>query len=178
MNEIEVKVLGIDIEAVKDRIIKLGGKLVKKEIQQNYYYDLPPYIENQNGYIRLRAVHNLLDDSYKNILCIKKIIFQGNYRMSEEHEFEVLNTDECKRFFEAMELKFQSREDKYRESYFFKDALVEIDIWEKEVFPHPYIEIEAASEDKIYEILAALNIPKDKATSKNLSEIKKEMGII
>jgi adenylate cyclase class 2 len=56
-------------------------------------------------------------------------------------------------------------------------VLVEIDTWDKEHFPFPYIEIEAESSEKIYAALTLLEIPHDKATSKSLTEIKKELGI-
>lgn len=39
--ELEVKILDIDVEAEKNKILKLGGKYVKDVSQQLYTYDLP-----------------------------------------------------------------------------------------------------------------------------------------
>lgn len=41
MNEIEVKVIDVDTESIKRKVIDKGGILVKKEIQENYMYGLP-----------------------------------------------------------------------------------------------------------------------------------------
>jgi adenylate cyclase class 2 len=177
MNEIEVKVLGVDVEEVRNKIIKLGGKLVKKERQENYIYYLPPHVENQNGYVRIRKIHNLIDNSFKIILTSKKIISQDKYRKTEEMDVEVLNLEQCRSFLHSLELKFHRQENKYRESYSLNGALIEIDEWDKDIFPEPYIEIEAENEKGIFDILKILEIPESKATSKTLEQIKQEMGI-
>lgn len=177
MKEIEVKIFGVDIEDIKTKVLSLGGTLAKRENQENYFYDFPPHMKDEKGYIRIRKIHNLLDDSTKLMMCIKKIISQEAARKTEEHEFEVLDFKEADEFLKSMGADFFSREDKYRESYLLLNSLIEIDIWDKKVFPEPYIEIEAESEEKIYEILSLLNIPAEKATSKSLNEIKKSFNL-
>jgi adenylate cyclase class 2 len=177
MHELEVKVLGVDIEDVKNKIKMLVGKLVKKEQQENYIYALPPHMKDERGYIRIRRVHDLINDSVKNIMCIKTIVSQEKYRTTEEHEFEVLDFKESTNFLKGMRLEFAGQHDKYRESYNLKDTLIEIDIWDRETFPEPYLEIEATDEKNIFEVLDLLEIPHEKATSKTLEEIKEEMGI-
>lgn len=175
MNELEVKVFNIDIENVKNSIIKSGGKLVKRENQSNYYYNLPK--NNETGYIRIRTVDDLINKNVKYILCIKKILSQAKCRISDEHEFEIKDFNECRDFLRALGLEFHSKEDKYRESYEYMETLIEFDIWDKRVFPDPYMEIEAENEKQIYNVLSALDIPEYKATSKSLTEVKKEMGL-
>jgi adenylate cyclase, class 2 len=177
MDEIEVKVLGINVDEIRDRVIILGGKLVKKEMQENHIYHFPPHVENQNGYIRIRTIHNQIDDTHKNILTSKKIISQGKYRKTEEQEVLVSDLQSCQNFLNALELKFYKQQNKYRESYELSGALIEIDEWDKDIFPEPYIEIEAEHEDKLFEVLKMLEIPEEKVTSKTLEQLKEEMGI-
>lgn len=177
MNEIEVKVLDIDLEITRNKILGLGGKLVKNELQYNYIYELPEHIKNRDGYIRIRKIHNLIDDSYKNILCIKKIISRSEAKITEEHETVIENLDEGLSFLNAMELKNLGCFNKRRESYSLNGALIEFDTWDKEHFPIPYIEIEAPGSSEINKILKLLDIPESKATSKSLADIKKDMGI-
>jgi adenylate cyclase class 2 len=177
MDEIEVKIFGVDIENIKKKVLKLGGTLAKKENQENYFYDFPPHMKDEKGYIRIRKIHNLIDDSTKIMMCMKRIISQDTARKTEEHEFEVLDFKEAEEFLKSMGIGFFSKEDKYRESYLLSNALIEIDIWDKKVFPEPYIEVEAESEKKIYEILSILGIPAEKATSKSLNEIKKTFNL-
>jgi adenylate cyclase class 2 len=178
MHELEVKVLGVDTEEVKNKIKMLGGELVKKEQQENYIYALPPHLSDKTGYVRIRRVHDLIKDTHKNIMCIKTIVSQEKYRTTEEHEFEVMDFEESTNFLKGMRLEFAGQHDKYRESYNLKDALIEIDIWDKETFPEPYLEIEATDEKNIFEVLDILGIPHEKATSKTLEQIKEEMGLI
>ncbi|WDC84626.1 hypothetical protein PL321_02665 [Caloramator sp. mosi_1] len=75
-------------------------------------------------------------------------------------------------------IKDFKREDKHRESYMLKDVLIEFDTWDKEVFPMPYIEIEAPNIEALENTILLLNIPKDKITSKGLLEIKRDMGLL
>lgn len=178
MAEIEVKVLDVNIEDVRSALISNGAVLVKKEMQENHIFALPGTLMSENGYVRIRRVHNLLDNSINNILCVKKLISQGKSRITDEHEVKVSDLDECKKLLSSIGLDFNSLKKKYRESYNLKDVLVEIDTWDKNVYPEPYIEVEAESEDKIFEVLSILNIPQEKATSKTLEEIKKERGIL
>lgn len=177
MNEIEVKILGVDIDKIKEKILLLGGKLLKQEIQENYCYDLPPHLSNQNGFIRIRKIKSLIDSSEKVILCSKKIISQSKARITDENEVEINSFEDCLKFVESLELKLYRRSNKQRESYTLNDALIEIDTLDKDEFPEPYIEIEAVNENLIYDVMDLLEIPRDKATSKSLRQIRLEMNL-
>lgn len=175
MNEIEVKVLDVDIEAIRTKIVELNGVLIKREYQENYIYTLPTNLKNRNGYIRIRRTHDLFKDTYENILCIKKIISQNDFRITDENEVTVSSIEDCKNFLEALEVKFFRKQNKYRESYLLLDSLIEIDEWDKDIFPEPYIEIEAKTPEILNSVLTALSIPKEKTTSLTLEEIKKNI---
>lgn len=177
MKEIEVKVLGIDIEKVKKDIIKLGGILIKKEYQENYYYKLPDNTDYIKGYIRIRKINDMLNNTCKTLLCVKKLLSQGKYRTCEEHEFEVSDFKECSLFLDSIKISYIKKENKFRESYTLDNVLVEFDVYDKDVFPYPYIEVEAENEKDILNLLDKLKIDRNLATSKTLEEIKKEMGI-
>jgi adenylate cyclase class 2 len=105
MDEIEVKVIDVDTEYIKNKIAVLGGKPVKNEFQYNYIYELPPHVENRDGYIRIRRIHDLNNDTYKNILCIKKIISRKESKITEEHETPIESLEEGLSFLNAMEIK-------------------------------------------------------------------------
>lgn len=177
MNEIEVKVFNVDIDSIKAKVLSLGGFLVKKENQENYFYDFPPHMMDEKGYIRIRKIKSLLDNSQKTMLCIKKIISMEAVRKTVENEFEISDFNAADGFLKTMGIKFIAQENKYRESYKILDTLVEIDIWDKSVFPYPYIEIEGKSEKNILDTLSLLEIPFDKSTSKSLEEIRREFSL-
>lgn len=175
MKEIEVKVLNVDVDLVKSKIISLGGVNIKKEHQENYFFNMP---NCDNGYIRIRKIQDLLNNITKITLCVKKIFKNGIARENIEHEFEVSSFDECLAFLNVIGISKYKREDKYRESYILNDSLIEFDTWSKDVFPYPYIEIEAPSYEALDNIISILQIPKENITSKGLLEIKKEMGLL
>ena len=134
-------------------------------------YDLPPCTINKNGFIRIRAIKDLLNSKNKIILCSKKIISQGKTRQNEEHEIEVNNLNECKNLLDSLNLNFTGIQKKYRESYKYMGCLVEFDTWDKNIYPDTYIEIEVIDGNNIYDILKSLDIPEKNATSKSLHEI-------
>lgn len=178
MNEIEVKVLDVDIYEVISTLKSFGCTPVKKEQQENYIYSLPDSMKDIKGYVRIRRVKSLLDGTTKSILCVKKIISQDSVKFCEEHETEVSSFSACSSILTSLNLRFLGRKDKLRESYLFNDTLIEIDTWNKEYFPEPYLELEGESSEKIYETLTLLGIPHEKATSLCLEEIKKLRGIV
>jgi adenylate cyclase class 2 len=62
---------------------------------------------------------------------------------------------------------------KYRESYKYKDSLIEIDINDKSFCPFPYIEIESPNEKELEEIVHLLGYSIEDTTSKNIYELIK-----
>ncbi|WP_313962500.1 CYTH domain-containing protein, partial [uncultured Parvimonas sp.] len=66
-------------------------------------------------------------------------------------------------------------EKKFRTSYKLKNAHIDIDIWDKEVYPDPYIEIEVSNYEDLCEVLKLLNISEDKICLKSLPELKEEL---
>ncbi len=176
MNEIEVKVIGIDCEKLKEKVISLDGKIVKKEFQENHIFQLPESI-NANGYIRIRVIRDDLNSLNKTFMCVKKVLSTEGVRKMDEKEFEVSDFNEAFGFLESIDIKFISQENKYRESYEINNSLIEFDTWDEKVFPYTYAEIESENELKLQEIVSLLEIPSENITSKGLLQIKKEMGI-
>lgn len=172
--ETEIKVLDIDIDEVRNKVKELGCPMVKKENQENYLYKLPKSLQAQDkiGFVRIRKTHSLIDGKDKIILCTKILISQNETRTAEEEEIEVLDFEGCRRLVSSLDLEFIKRFDKYRESYILDDVLIEIDILDKNEFPDPYIELEGNSKDEIYAVLDKLSLPRQKATSLRLDEIK------
>lgn len=178
MSEIEVKVLNIDVDQIRDKLIGMGAKLVKKENQSNHMYDYPgdTLFENFKGFCRLREVENLLDGTTKFILGVKKMVSQEKYKIMKEEETEVQDGEATKRFLEELGLYNRANDKKYRESYQLNGALYEIDIWDKEVYPHPYLEIESENEADMERAIDVLGVNRENVTSKNLYELRKDLG--
>lgn len=89
----------------------------------------------------------------------------------EEHEVEISNGDEGKNIFISLGLELVQSIKKYRESYKYKNTLIEIDINEKSFCPFPYIEIESSNEDELLEVISLLGYTLKDTTSKSIYEI-------
>ncbi len=66
-------------------------------------------------------------------------------------------------------------EKKFRTSYKLRNAYIDIDIWDKEVYPYPYMEIEVSNYDDLCEVLNLLGISEGEICLKSLPELKEEL---
>lgn len=177
MSEIEVRILNIDVEKLKEKFSELGAKLVKKENQMNNIFDFPDnrLLDNHKGYCRIREVENLLDGSKKNILTVKKVKSQSGARESVEEETIVPDYMEMRRILEELGLVLKHSSFKYRESYELKGVLYEIDEWEKELFPQPYLEIEAPDQETLKKGIEMIGYTIDDTSTLTLRELTLQM---
>lgn len=177
MSEIEVKILDIDVEVIRKKLIGLGGVLVKKEQQVNYMYDFPDNTLHNNfkGFCRVREVYNLIDNSKKYILGIKKIISQIECKEMTEHETEVVNLEAAKSILIELGLINTFIHKKTRESYQINHVLYEIDEWDKNIYPRPYLEVEAKDKDSLIKGIELIGYTINDTTSKTLAELKGEL---
>ena len=92
----------------------------------------------------------------------------------EENETEILNCKEGENIFKALGLQLIESISKSRESYKYKETLVEIDINDKSFCPFPYIELESNNEEELKELVELLGYSMNDTTSKTIYEILKE----
>lgn len=159
-------------------MLDLKLPIEKKENQVNDIYDFADKrLLDNKGYARIRTVQNMLDSTTHYYMTVKKLLSQDKYKIMEENETEILNGDEGKKIFTALGLSNISSIKKYRESYKYKNSLIEIDINDKSFCPFPYIEIETSNEDELKEIVEFLGYTLADTTSKTIYEILNEKGI-
>ena len=92
----------------------------------------------------------------------------------EENETEILDSKEGENIFKALGLQLIESISKFRESYKYKETLVEIDINDKSFCPFPYIELESNNEEELKELVELLGYSMNDTTSKTIYEILKE----
>lgn len=178
MSEIEVRILDIDVEKLREKFSELGAKLVKKENQMNNIFDFLDnrLFKNHKGYCRIREVENLIDGSKKNVLTVKKVKSQDGARESIEEETSVQDYRSMKRILEELGLELKHSKFKHRESYELNGILYEIDEWEKDMFPHPYLEVEAPDQKSLEKGIEMIGYTMKDTSSLTLAELKKQMG--
>ncbi|WP_125153386.1 class IV adenylate cyclase [Clostridium rectalis] len=172
MEELEVKILDIDVDYIRKKALELGCKNVKKENQINNIFDFPTKdLLKMQGYARIRIVEDLLNNKKKYFMTTKRILSQNKFKIMDENEIEISDAVEGENIFNSLGLNLIQSIKKYRESYQYKNSLIEIDINEKSFCPFPYIEIESPNENQLEELVLLLGFSMKDTTSKNIYEL-------
>jgi adenylate cyclase class 2 len=179
LKEMETRIIDIDADEIRSKLLKIGAVKVKSENQQNKIFDFNDrrLLENK-GYARIRTVEDMLHNEFHYYMTTKKIISQDKFKTMSENEVEISHADIGEKIFMDLGLKLVQSINKYRESYSYKNVLVEIDINDKSFCPFPYIEIEAENEDNLEEIVELLGYNMSDTTSKTIYEILGKKGVI
>lgn len=175
MKELEIKILNIDPDSIRKKMKSMNAKLVKKENQINKLFDFPDgRLLNEKGYARIRISDDLLNGAPTCHMTVKKLISQDKFKIMEEYETKIENGQEGENIFKALGLVEQSTIKRYRESYLYKNSLIEIDINDKELFPIPYLEVEANDENELENIVNQLGYEMKDTTTKTIFELIEE----
>ena len=175
MQELETRIIKIDVSNIRKILLEKGAKKVKEENQTNDIYDFEDgRLLSMKGYSRIRTIDDLLNKKKVIYMTTKKMLSQGIFKEMEEHEVEVSNKRAAEGIFEALGLVLTRSVQKYRESYELEGTLVEIDINDQNFCPFPYIEIETDSEKKLETVVKLLGYTMEDTTSKTVYELVKE----
>ncbi|APQ75627.1 class IV adenylate cyclase [Clostridium botulinum] len=175
MKEIETRIIKIDIEEIRKKLLDLGAIKVKEESQINNIYDFSDKkLLKNKGYGRIRYIKDVIKNEEHYYMTVKKLISQEKYKVMEENETEILDFKEGEHIFKALGLELIESISKFRESYKYKETLVEIDINDKSFCPFPYIELESNNEEELEELVVLLGYSMNDTTSKTIYEILNE----
>lgn len=179
MQEIETRIIKIDVKKIKETLVNLGCKKVKDENQINNLYDFSDRrMLNKKGYARIRIVEDNINNINVNYMTTKKLLSQDKYKIMEENEVIIDNSDMGSKIFTSLGLELVESIKKHRESYKYKSTLIEIDINDPSFCPFPYLEIEGTNEDEIKEIVSLLGYTMEDTTSKTIYELLNDEGIV
>lgn len=175
--ELEVKVLNIDKELIQEKLVKLGAKLIKIELQTNIIFmDIDKDIEGVGkGYLRLRQSKNTLDSSEQTILTFKTNISQDGFRENQEIETVVENKDNMIKILSRLNINIKHIGEKQRIRYEFQGIKFDIDTWDKETYPQTYMEIEFQDPKDIKKALKLLDLKEEDLTTESLSELRAKL---
>ena len=164
--EFEAKILDIDVEKIRDKLIFLGAKKLFDNKMRRYVYD----IEGKKGkeWIRLR------DEGHKITLTFKRIEDEEKIEGTKEIEIDVSDFDNTHKLIEAIGFKHKAYQENRRIRYILDGVVVEIDFWPK--IP-PYLEVEGKSKEEVENTLKKLGFDSSKATSVNTDTVYKKYGI-
>lgn len=175
MKEFETRIINIDVDEIRIKLTQINAIKVKQENQINNIYDFDDRrLLSKKGYARIRIVEDLLNNQNHYYMTTKKLLSQDKYKVMEENETEILDSKAGENIFKSLGLNLMQSIKKYRESYKYKNTLVEIDINEKSFCPFPYIELETNDDTELKEVVELLGYKLEDTTSKTIFEILKE----
>lgn len=178
MQELETRIMDIDVDQIRSILLKNGAEKVKSEDQINDIYDFEDgRLLAQKGYARIRTVNDKLNNKIVYFMTTKKMISQDRFKVMEENETIIEDKKMGEGIFKSLGLILKESNKKYRESYKLNDCLIEIDINDKSFCPFPYLEIETTSEEKLEFVVKLLGYTLDDTTSETIYEILQKRGI-
>ncbi|MCT8975853.1 CYTH domain-containing protein [Clostridium sp. CX1] len=178
MKEFETRIINIDVDNIRTKLNQINATKVKEENQINNLFDFGDRrLLSNKGYARIRIVEDLIKNNNRYYMTTKKLLSQDKYKVMEENETEILDSKAGENIFKSLGLELVQSVKKYRESYKYKNTLVEIDINEKSFCPFPYIEIETSDDTELEEVVKLLGYTMEDTTSKTIYDILKELNI-
>lgn len=178
MQELETRIMDIDVDQIRSILLDNGAQKVKSEDQINDIYDFEDgRLLAQKGYARIRTVNDKLNDKVVYFMTTKKMLSQDRFKVMEENETIIEDKKMGEGIFKSLGLILKESNKKYRESYKLNDCLIEIDINDKSFCPFPYLEIETTSEEKLEAVVKLLGYTLDDTTSETIYEILQKRGI-
>ncbi|NLV76196.1 MAG: class IV adenylate cyclase [Tissierellia bacterium] len=175
--EIEVKVLNICLDEMEKKLVELGAKLIAKEYQINTIFDSKDnYIEKDlNSYLRIRETKDLLTDEVHINLTLKRNIGRKSVRQNIETTTEISDKQAMISILEGLRYEIIGEGTKYRTSYVYQDIRFDLDRWDEDTYPYPYMEIEVKKEEDLEKAIKLLDINRANISTKSIVELQKNL---
>ncbi|MFQ7348489.1 MAG: class IV adenylate cyclase [Anaerococcus vaginalis] len=169
--ELEIKVLNINIEEIEEKLKDKGAEFLGVEIQKNHTFAPKNAKEFSNGYLRIRE--KTVDDKREATeLTFKEVVDnKDNIRVNNEYTTTINSTSNMIKILEEIGLVERYVGDKKRISYNYRGQRFDIDIWSKDVYPDPYMEIEFTNVNLMEEILDEFEIDRKNVTNESINEL-------
>lgn len=166
MNEIELKVLDINIKTTVDKLYSLGAQKTFAGEVQVVTFDFPKPLDKKGRILRIRKMGDIVE------LCFKGKVdkTQQNVKVREEIEVTTNSFENTIKLFEALGFQVSSEGEKYRESYVLGEVKFDIDMVPD--LP-PFLEIEAPTKKQIIEYVAKLGFSMDQTSVLSARQLQK-----
>ena len=172
--EIEVKLLDIDVEEFEEKIKKIGGKFVKEEDQTNITINSTAHkIYKKKGYLRIRVTKTA--DGKKKYFTFKENISDIKVRDNIEHTTEINSVEDLINILKCLGYDKFHKGYKNRRKYSLNSLVIDIDTWDEDTYPKPYVEIEAPSMEEIYSLVDELKIDREHVSTMSIDELRKSL---
>ncbi|MEM6628555.1 MAG: class IV adenylate cyclase [Bacteroidota bacterium] len=161
MKEIEVKILEIDRQVLEKRLITLGARSIFSGELHARFYDNPKQSITSNGEVlRIRR------EGEEVFLTFKAPISLQGAKIMEELEVGISEITPLLKIMRHLGFHVIKETQKWRDEYQLEDSKVVFDNYKGDLAHIPeFMEIEAPSLERLYEVLELLGIDKANALS-------------
>lgn len=168
MKEIEVKILGVDIEAVREKLVSLDSKLLFDGTLKMRLFDYSDGRIRKNG-----GIMRLYQEGEKTLFVFKKKQVPLNgCKNCDEIEVEVADFEGTSKFLKTLGFVLCVERVRRRTSYYFQNIHFDLDIFSKDI---SYMEIEAETPEKIEEGIQLLSLEGYEKSSESIDELFKRL---
>ncbi|MBT6775090.1 class IV adenylate cyclase [Candidatus Woesearchaeota archaeon] len=165
MKEIEVKIMDIDLEEVRKKLLDLGAEKVFDGEVHAIGFDHPDMrLDKKDSFIRVRTVGKTTE------LCFKGPNRGSVFKSREEIEVNTNNFADTLEILERGGLIRIHESKKNRESYTIGKVRFEIDNWKD--IPH-FLEIEAPTAEEVKEYVEKLDFTMEQTNNWSYVDIEK-----
>lgn len=159
-HEIETKVLDIDLEKIKEKLISLNATKISENRLIVDWYRLRGIKEGEDPwFLRIRSY----SDGRHEVTWKAKSDILGTARKHKEINFDIAEPEKLGDLFEEIGLEKYAHQEKDRTSFIYKDWQFDIDIYPK--MP-AFMEIEGKSEEHVNEAIKLLGLEKNPTWAK------------
>jgi len=175
--EIEVKVLNVDLDEVEKKLIRMGAKLTAEELQVNTVIDTEDsYIQKElNSYLRIRETTDLLNNNKTIKLTLKKNLETVKTRKNIEISTTIDNKEAMIEILDNLGYHVVREGFKKRKSYIYDGIKFDLDRWDENTYPYPYMEIEIKKQSDLDKAIRLLNIDESNISTKSITELIEEL---
>lgn len=163
--EYEVKILNINVEEIKKKLLKAGAKKLAERNMRRYVYDVDP--DKKGTWIRLR------DNGEKTTLTLKEIQHAG-IDGTKEIEIIVDDFDNTNLLLNKLGFFHKAYQENKRTSYTLDGCEIEIDTWPK--LP-AYLEIEGKSKEDVSRVVKLLGFKMSDTTSIGVEKVYQKYSL-
>lgn len=168
MKEIEVKILGIDPDAIRSKLADLGAEKTFDGLLRVRYFDTPDGEIRKNG--DLLRVRDYEGEKVEITHKTNKRIDNG-FKIYDEQNVHAEDFDEVTEMFKELGFEVTTYYEKKRAVFKFGNTEIVIDEYPK--IP-PFLEIEAESHDEIEEMIEKLGLKDNERSSQTINGLLKE----
>lgn len=167
MQEIEIKILGIDPGKISEKLIDLGAHKEFEGLIKVKYFDKDGQIRDKGDLLRVRE----FEGSHTEVTYKTNKRIENGYKIFDEYELASPEFDEACKFFESLGYETSCYYEKRRMVFSLAEAEIVIDEYPK---ISPFMEIEAPDQKEIEDLIIKLGLEENEKSSHTINGLLKE----